>query len=128
MEVKKREWTKFNVHVVGTVECLRPYYLYADAVVLPIFYGDGMKVKTAEALMFGKVIFGTEEAFEGYQEEKLPDLILCKEASEFVVKIRKYLENVNEAKFSERNREYFLKYHENTAIENRMIEFLKQNR
>ena len=78
--------------------------------------------------MFGKVIFGTEEAFEGYQEEKLPDLILCKEASEFVVKIRKYLENVNEAKFSERNREYFLKYHENTAIENRMIEFLKQNR
>lgn len=128
MEVKKREWTKFNVHVVGTVESLRPYYLYADAVVLPIFYGDGMKVKTAEALMFGKVIFGTTEAFEGYQIEELPEMILCNSVTEFVLQIRTFLQRNNKVQMSIKNRNYFLQYHESDAIEKRMSDFLQLNR
>lgn len=35
--------------------------------VMPIFSGSGMKVKTAEALMYGKFLIGTKEAFEGYE-------------------------------------------------------------
>lgn len=128
MEAKKREWTKFNVRVVGTVECLRPYYLYADAVVLPIFYGDGMKVKTAEALMFGKVIFGTTEAFEGYQIEELPEMILCNSVTEFVLQIRTFLQRNNKVQMSIKNRNYFLQYHESDAIEKRMSDFLQLNR
>lgn len=42
-------------------------YIYnADFLIAPIFEGSGMKLKTAEALMYGKTVFGTTEAFEGY--------------------------------------------------------------
>lgn len=42
-----------------------------------------MKTKTAEALMYGKTIIGTKEAFEGYVlDEKA--MKLCSNAQEFI--------------------------------------------
>lgn len=57
-----------NVRVLGRVEDLSPYYENADVVIGPIFEGAGMKVKTAEALSYGKVFIGTDESLIGYQE------------------------------------------------------------
>lgn len=56
-----------NIEVHGYVDDLGEYYYQADAVVLPILSGGGMKTKTAEALMYGCPIIGTKEAFEGYE-------------------------------------------------------------
>lgn len=56
------------VRVVGPVEDLSPYYRDALAVIAPIFDGSGMKTKVAEALMHGKLVIGTREAFTGYDE------------------------------------------------------------
>ncbi len=42
------------------------YYYKHAAVILPIKYGAGMKVKTAEAMMYGRTIFASDEALEGY--------------------------------------------------------------
>lgn len=55
-----------NIEIYSSVPNLNEYYEKADFVVLPIFSGGGMKVKTAEALMFGKFLIGTKEAFIGY--------------------------------------------------------------
>ena len=55
-----------NVEIVGDAPDLLPYFEEADIMVLPIFKGSGMKVKTCESLMYGKNIIGTDEAFEGY--------------------------------------------------------------
>lgn len=66
LETLKETITVDNIDVIGTVDDLSQYYYEADAVVIPIFYGDGMKVKTAEAMMFGKNIIATDEALEGY--------------------------------------------------------------
>jgi glycosyltransferase involved in cell wall biosynthesis len=55
-----------NVTLVGPVDRLDDWYRGAKAVVAPIFDGSGMKTKVAEALMFGKRIVGTSEAFCGY--------------------------------------------------------------
>lgn len=55
-----------NVRLIGAVESLEPWYLGAKAVIAPIFAGSGMKTKVAEALMFGKRIVGSPEAFVGY--------------------------------------------------------------
>lgn len=76
-----------NVEVVGTVNNLQSYYEKAAAMVMPIFVGDGMKVKTAEALMYGKTIFGTREAFEGYDIENVEGLYCCNSAKEFIKEI-----------------------------------------
>jgi len=72
-----------RVHVIGRVEHLAPWYRRALAVVAPIWDGSGMKTKVAEALMFGKKVIGTPEAFAGY-EDALPDAgWICKSVDDF---------------------------------------------
>ncbi len=55
-----------GVELVGGVDDLAPWYAGASLVVAPILAGSGMKTKVAEALMHGKRVIGTSEAFAGY--------------------------------------------------------------
>lgn len=59
-----------KVKVIGVVNDfdLAIWYRQAQFVIAPIFDGSGMKTKIAEALMFGKKIVGTPEAFVGYED------------------------------------------------------------
>lgn len=93
-EVNKEKWESLNskVKVRGTVDSLNEYYNNADAIIAPIFIGGGMKVKTAEALSYGKTIFGTTEAFEGYEVDYEKVGGLCNTAQEFIEIITKYIE------------------------------------
>ena len=66
------------------MENLSEWYLKAHFVIAPIFYGSGMKTKIAEAMMFGKKIIGTPEAFSGY-EDVIDQLgWLCETSGDFV--------------------------------------------
>ena len=56
------------VNVIGTVDDLSPYYIASDVVVIPVFEGGGMKIKTGEAFAFGKVVCGTTESLMGYSD------------------------------------------------------------
>jgi len=77
-----------NVRVIGQVEDLEPWYLGAQCVIAPIFDGSGMKTKVAEALMFGKRVVGTPEAFVGY--EKAHDIgSVCRTPAEFIKALEK---------------------------------------
>ena len=58
-----------NVEVIGAVDSLSDWYLNAHFVIAPIFDGSGMKTKVAEALMYGKKVIGTPEAFSGYEAD-----------------------------------------------------------
>ncbi len=83
-ETKKELLQRDNVDVVGTVDCLEDYYNKADAIVSPILSGDGMKVKTAEAMMYGKNIFATKEALEGYVVSDVSGIVECNSSQEFI--------------------------------------------
>lgn len=87
MELERARLERENVQVIGTVDSLDEWYKRADVVVSPIFLGSGMKTKTAEALMYGKSILGTKEAFEGYDLEFSRVGALCNTADEFIKKI-----------------------------------------
>jgi len=65
-----------NIIILGSVEYLEPWYINSAFVIAPIFDGSGMKTKVAEALMYGKKIVGTPEAFIGY-ELALPSAGWC---------------------------------------------------
>ena len=54
---------------MGTVETPVPYYLDADIFIAPLFDGGGMKVKSIEAISYGKCFVGTEESLHGFWEE-----------------------------------------------------------
>lgn len=68
-EEYKEEFNGPNINVWGYVEDIHKLYKNALCVCIPVFSGGGMKLKTVEALMFGKNIIGTEEAFSGYEFE-----------------------------------------------------------
>ena len=56
--------------------------------------------------MFGKTIFGTDEAFEGYEGIDDCGCVRCNTAEEFINSLKNYLLNNNLRK-SEKVREYF---------------------
>lgn len=123
MEKYKQEFESKNkkVKVLGTVDSLDEYYLNADAVISPIFSGGGMKVKTGEALSYGKSIFGTTEAFEGYELDYEKIGGLCNTEEEFINKINSYMkwwiEN-NKPKFNEYSQKVFTeKYSYESSLE-----------
>lgn len=121
-ETKKSELERKNVEVIGSVDDLTPYYLNASCMVMPIFEGAGMKVKTAEALMYGKIIYGTTEAFEGYEIEYNKVGGLCNTKEEFIKKIN----NDKNIVFNEYSRKVFLEKYSFESSVNRMKEFLEK--
>lgn len=110
-----------NVKIFGTVEDLSEIYVNAMAVVLPIFSGGGMKVKTAEALMYGKKIYATNEALQGYEIEGISSICECNSSEEFIENINKEQEK---RKFYSENRELFLKKYEQKNRNKAVEEFL----
>ena len=106
--------------VRGGVTCkltLAYYYIHSDAVVSPILAGDGMKVKTAEAIMYGKPIFATDEALEGYEVSQLKKIFRCNTSQEFITAINAYAGKPPYFPFNQEIRSLFLeKYHTSCYI------------
>lgn len=75
--------------IKGRIPDLTPYYEQADFAVLPIISGGGMKVKTAEALKYGKFIIGTKEALEGYGLDE-DSACECNSKEEFINAINSF--------------------------------------
>lgn len=76
-----------KVEVVGAVDYLADWYRDAHYVIAPIFDGSGMKTKVAEALMYGKKIIGTPEAYSGYEGIAERAGRVCASVDEFVAAI-----------------------------------------
>lgn len=105
-ESKKNELEIFeNIKVIGSVPNMSDFYYKADAIIAPIFDGAGMKVKTAEALMYGKTIIGTKETFEGYEVDYNKVGALCTNEKEFIESINSL--NPSLSRFNEYSRYIF---------------------
>lgn len=102
-----------NVKVIGTVENLDEWYYKADIVVGPIFDGIGMKTKTVEAFMYGKLYLGTAEAFCGFVQAE--DYI-CTSAEEFIRNIQKYAALRGKERFSEYFRKIYVENYSEEVI------------
>lgn len=86
-----------RVEVIGPVDNLSDWYRRSLFVIAPIFDGSGMKTKVAEALMHGKKVVGSPEAFSGYEDIAESAGWLCKNADEFVLAIQAALLTINVA-------------------------------
>lgn len=121
MERLRKQLTSCNVEVVGTVENIEQYYNNASAVVMPIFVGDGMKVKTAQAMMYGKPIFATNEALEGYEVNGVSGIYRCNTKEEFI----RTLKSSPEKGYVKEIRDLFLNKYSTKALEEETIHFLR---
>lgn len=119
---QKFEFHSSRVEVVGETDDLDYWYNSADVVVGPIFHGEGMKTKTAEALMYGKRYLGTREALCGYIGM---DKYLCESAQDFISAINNYVEN-GVSRFNPKMRELYEKYYSVEAANKILIKELKK--
>lgn len=121
---KKTELERENVKVVGTVEHLEDYYYAYPVIVMPILYGAGMKVKTAEAMMYGKVILATDEALEGYNVSEADGVYKCNTQEEFIAAIRRVFCEPIDFKNS-KIRKKFLTFYEYRVIQKQFEKLIK---
>lgn len=125
LEREKISFERKNVKVVGSVDDLLPYYFYADFVVLPIIAGAGMKVKTAEALMYGKTIVGTDEALIGYEIDDERVGKRCNTPGEFYDAINK-LSEIKHFRINEYARNLFKEKYSNSISDVMFDQILKR--
>lgn len=112
----KNEYYGKPVKVIGYVENIQKLYQRARCVCIPLFIGGGMKVKTIEALMFGKNVFGTDEAFSGYDLDYDAIGGLCNTPQQFIERINNLVEN-GDSSINFKSREIYEKeYSENVAL------------
>ncbi len=124
-ENKKDEYEQHeNVHVIGSVKELDEYYYKYAAVVLPIKYGAGMKVKTAEAMMYGRRIFATNEALEGYEVESISGITRCNSSDEFANAINHYFNEEPLKQYEPEVRKRFMEKYETRCITQKFYCFL----
>lgn len=106
-----------SVEIISDAPDLVPYLDWADVMVLPIFSGSGMKVKTCESLMYGKNIIGTDEAFEGYAIEDGISGWRCNTPAQFIQCITDFALNP-QPRFNSAARQLFLTRYSEKAVEN----------
>ncbi|MCK7590236.1 glycosyltransferase family 4 protein [Subsaxibacter sp. CAU 1640] len=54
-----------NIHLIGEVDDVAPYYEAHDAVIVPILEGSGTRLKILEAFSYGKLVLSTPKGIEG---------------------------------------------------------------
>ncbi|MDR0234808.1 glycosyltransferase [Acinetobacter sp.] len=113
-----------NVKVFGFVDDLSALYYDASIVIAPIFSGGGMKTKIAEALMYGKTIIGTKEAFEGYKRAQNV-IYECNNAEEFITCIKKLKNDDKLTPFNHFSRELYQKNYDDIVLEQKLKFFLQ---
>jgi len=104
-----------NIELYGSVPDLNEFLENADLMILPIFKGSGMKVKTCEALMYGKNIIGTTEAFEGYEMDYNLAGGCCNTKSDFIKKIEDFISSPR-PRFNTYSREIFLEKYSEQSV------------
>ncbi|MGL6128108.1 glycosyltransferase family 4 protein, partial [Chryseobacterium artocarpi] len=110
-----------KVKVYGYVEDLSSYYYNANVVIAPIFTGGGMKTKIAEAMMYGKNILGTEEAFEGYELIKETHFLFnTAEDCHEIITVLKNNEEIS--KYNKLSRKCFLDNYSNAIIKQKFTD------
>ena len=105
------DWSSEKVEVQGFVDDLNALYSGALCVAIPLLSGCGMKIKTSEALMFGKNIFGTDEAYVGYDKLGEDCCRICNSANEFIESINSFIDSGCNS-YNSNSRELFLANYE----------------
>lgn len=103
-----------GIEIYSSVQEVTPYIIDSDYMLFPIFEGSGMKVKTCEALMYGKNIVGTPEAFEGYEIGDYSKVgACCADDKQFIAAIN----TLNMPAFNPYSRQLFLSGYSNHSAE-----------
>jgi len=58
-----------KLQLLGRIDNLEEFYSQVDLVIVPLIFGTGLKIKSAEALAYGVPIVSTKIGFEGFDSD-----------------------------------------------------------
>lgn len=113
-----------NVTLLGKVESLYSFYQQGDIVINPVFQGTGLKIKTFEALSFGKTTIVHPHSTAGiYQRDKAPLLIASKPEEWIKILSEVFAGKISVVKQKELTRQYICNM--NSHIQEQYKQFLQ---
>ena len=122
-KLRDEAWMPKEMEINSDVPDLSPYMREADIMILPIFRGSGMKVKTCESLMYGKNIIGTDEALVGYDVDDGQMGGRCNTTQEFIDCINEFCQHPR-PRFNTYSRKVFLENYSKEALVEKFREIL----
>ncbi len=113
--------------VMGAVEDVGEFYTHIECALNPMLEGTGLKIKTVEALSYGRPVIGTTAAFEGLSPEHVAHT--CSSAADVVdvsheyLRSKKFSDEVNRA-----GKEIFAEYSANVNVQfDELCRLIKEN-
>ena len=125
-KLRDESWMPDSVDIRSNVPDISPYMKEADIMILPIFEGSGMKVKTCESLMYGKNILATPEAWVGYDLDYNQAGAYCETAEDFINAIKKTIGNIQSTRFNAYSRSAFLKSYSTESLREKFKDIISE--
>lgn len=115
-----------NIYSLGEVENAEEFITQHNIMLVPLFTGSGMRIKVIEAMALGRVVIGTNKAFEGITVTHKENAIIANTAQEFIKYINYCKEHPANAQLIANNAQTFIKKHfYYKVIEQKLFSFLK---
>lgn len=73
-----------QIKIIGNVSNLSDFYLLGDIVINPIYQGTGLKIKTLEAISFGKIVIVNPHSIEGLYKSDIAPVIVAEDDNKYV--------------------------------------------
>lgn len=102
-----------NIHIVGFVDDVTPYFEECTCLVAPLQLGAGIKIKILEAMSAGIPVLTNEIGIEGIPAKDRKDYIFCKEPNDYVNAIESLINDQHLLGVFENNSKEFIRGHYN---------------
>jgi hypothetical protein len=97
-----------NIEIVGSVENPIDFYKLGDIAINPVFEGTGFKVKTFEAVSYGKLVLAHQHSLEGIFEREKAPVYECNTPEDYLNVLDKVWNGIYNYKSTESNCESYI--------------------
>lgn len=115
-----------NIGLLGRVDSLDNFYRQGDVVINPVSQGTGLKIKTFEALSYGKVVIVHPHSSQGIYQRDTAPLLLATQPAEWVKIISKiFMDRDQVQEIKQKDETYILEM--NNYINSQYSSFLSES-
>ncbi|MCA9443071.1 MAG: glycosyltransferase family 4 protein [Candidatus Omnitrophica bacterium] len=117
-----------GVEFVGGVDDLSTYYRRSAAVINPVPFGSGLKIKSVEALIYGRVLISTRAGVLGLETEDELPVLICEHGESMANQIIKTLHDEPfRLSLEKRSQEYARKWFRPGIVYSELTKFLVEH-
>ncbi|MGU8583467.1 glycosyltransferase family 4 protein [Clostridium perfringens] len=115
-----------DIIILGFVEDLNEYFNLCDCMIVPIFFGSGLRVKIIEAFAKKMPVISTTIGAEGLYVKNRKNILISDSSKEFFSALKDIYNPEVRKKLAENGRKVFENEYSFEAIKNKFLEFLKK--